>query len=72
MIWGGRPEARRALYFAAFVATRHNPEMKAHRDRLQTAGKPPKVAIIAAARKLVTVLNAMLKTGQQYKMAAAT
>ncbi len=70
MIWGGRAEARRALYLAAFVATRHDPEMKAHRERLQNAGKPPKVAVIAAARKLVTVLNAMLKNGQEYRVAA--
>ena len=66
MIWGGRAEARRALFLAAFIATRHDPAFKAFRGRLQDAGKPPKVAIVAAARKLATVLNAMLKTGKDY------
>lgn len=66
-VWGGRPEARRALYLAAFVATRHDPGLQAFRQRLQDQGKPPKLAIIAAARKLATILNAMLKTQTPYK-----
>ena len=70
MIWGGRAEARRTLFLAAFIATRHDPAFKAFRDRLQDAGKPPKVAIVAAARKLVTVLNAMLKSGKEYAVPA--
>ena len=65
-IWGGRPEARRTLYLAAFIATRHDPVLKAYRQRLEDKGKPPKLAIIAAARKLATILNAMLKTQKTY------
>lgn len=66
MIWGGRAEARRALYLAAFIASRRDPKLKAFRKRLQDAGKPFKVAIIAVARKLVTILNAVLKTRNEY------
>ncbi len=66
MIWGRRADARRALFLAAFIATRHDPMMKAFRRRLQSGGKPPKVAIVASARKLVTILNAMLKNKQPY------
>ena len=69
MIWGGRAEARRALYLAAFIATRCDPELKRFRQRLQNNGKPPKLAIVAAARKLVTILNAMLKSGAEYRTA---
>lgn len=70
IIWGGRTEARRALFLAAFIATRYDPAMKAFRQRLQEAGKTPKVAIIAAARKMATILNAMLKTGKPYDLSA--
>lgn len=67
MIWGGRAEARRALYLAGFIASRFDPGLKAFRDRLQDAGKPPKLAIIAVARKLLTILNAMLKNRREYQ-----
>jgi transposase len=66
MLWGGRAEARRALYLAAFIATRFDDRLRAFRERLQDAGKPPKLAIVAAARKFVTILNAMLRDQQQY------
>lgn len=66
MIWGGREEARRALYLAAFIASRCDPKLKAFRKRLEDAGKHFKVAIIAVARKLVTILNAVLKTRTEY------
>ncbi len=66
MIWGGRAEARRALYLAGFIASRYDPSLRAFRKRLQDAGKPPKLAIVAVARKLVTILNAMLKTRTQF------
>lgn len=69
MIWGGRAEARRALYLAGFIASRYDPGMKAFRKRLQDAGKPPKLAIVAVARKLVTILNAMLKTRSEFAQA---
>jgi transposase len=65
-IWGGRETARRALYIAAFIASRYDPAIKAFRKRLQDAGKPVKVAITACARKLLTILNAMEKKGENY------
>ena len=67
MIWGGRAEARRALYLAGFIASRCDPGLRAFRERLQEAGKPPKLAIVAVARKLLTILNAMLKHGKPFK-----
>ena len=65
-IWGGRPDVRRALYLAGFIASRYDPTIKAFRARLEAAGKPPKLAITACARKLLTILNAMLRDGQDY------
>ena len=65
-IWGGRADVRRALYLAAFIASRYDPMMKAFRARLQAAGKPVKVAITACARKLLTILNAMVRNGTDY------
>ena len=62
----GRAEVRRMLYLAAFIASRHDPRIKAFRARLQDAGKPPKLAIIACARKLLTILNAMLRDATHY------
>jgi len=59
--WGGRASVRATLYMATLVATRHNPVIKAFYRRLRAAGKPAKVALIAAMRKLLTILNAMLK-----------
>jgi transposase len=58
---GGRATVRAALYMAALTATRCNPPIKALYARLRAAGKPPKVALIAAARKLLTIINAMLR-----------
>jgi len=66
-VWGGRGDVRRALYLAAFIASRCDPELKAFRKRLEAAGKPFKVAIIAVARKLLTILNAMLRDGHDYQ-----
>ena len=66
-IWGGRADVRRALYLAAFIASRRDPTFKAFRSRLQTAGKPPKLAITACARKLLTILNAMVRNDQDYR-----
>jgi transposase len=60
-IFGGRAHVRRVLYLAAQVAARHNPTIRAFYRRLLQAGKPKKVALVACARKLLTVLNAMLK-----------
>ncbi len=65
-IWGGRAEVRRALYLAAFNASRRDPALKAFRERLLAAGKPVKLAIVACARKLLTILNAMSRNGSDY------
>jgi transposase len=58
---GGRPAVRQALYMAALVASRHNPVIKEFYQRLRLAGKPHKVALTACMRKLLVILNAMLK-----------
>jgi transposase len=60
-IGGGRKSVRNALFMAAMVAARHNPVLKRFRDKLVAAGKPKLVAIIAVARKLLTILNAILR-----------
>lgn len=60
-IGGGRSTVRTALFMASMVAGRFNPVLKAFRDRLIAAGKPKMVAIIAVARKLLTILNAIIR-----------
>ena len=60
-IWGGRSEVRAVLYLATLSAIRHNATLKAFYERLVAAGKPKKVALVAAMRKLLTILNAMLR-----------
>src|SRR3990172_6720860 len=60
-VWGGRATVRAALYMAALVATRFNPVIRPFYQRLLAAGKPKKVALTACMRKLLTILNAMLK-----------
>jgi transposase len=60
-IWGGRADVRAVVYMAAVVATKHNPAIRAFHSRLIAAGKPKKVAIVACMRKLLTILNAMLR-----------
>jgi transposase len=66
-ISGGRPCVRAALYMAALVAIRHDPQHKEAYRRLKAAGKPSKVAIIAVARKMLTIANAIIKDGRTYK-----
>jgi transposase len=61
MIRGGRAQVRRVLYMAATVAARFNPILKVFYDRLVAAGKPKKVALTAVMRKLVVLLNHLLK-----------
>jgi transposase len=70
-IGGGRSPVRKALFMGALVAIRHNPDLKAFHARLVAAGKPKLVATIAVARKLVTILNAMLRTRQPWKQGLA-
>jgi transposase len=60
-IWGGRTTVRQVLYMAALVGMRYNPRLKAFYQRLRAAGKPAKVALVALMRKLLTILNAMVK-----------
>ena len=60
-ISGGRASVRRVLFMGAMVAARFNPTLKAFRDKLVAAGKPKLVAMIAVARKLLTILNAILR-----------
>jgi len=60
-IWGGRGSVRAALYMAALSAIRCNPVLAAFYHRLRTAGKPGKVALVATMRKLLTILNTMMK-----------
>jgi transposase len=60
-IWGGRAGVRAVVYMAALVALKHNPVIKAFYARLIAAGKPKKVAIVACMRKLLTILNAMIR-----------
>ena len=62
MIRGGRPFVRSVLYMATISATRFNPVIKAMYERLLKAGKQKKVAIVACMRKLLTILNAMIRT----------
>ena len=66
-IWGGRAECRQALYWAAFIASQHNTEFKTKREALREQGKPFKVIIVALARQLLSRLNQMVKTGQNYR-----
>src|SRR2546422_695603 len=60
-VWGGRAQVRAALYMAALVASRFNPVIRAFYQRLRAAGKAKKVVLTACMRKLLVILNAMLK-----------
>jgi transposase len=60
-IWGGRARVREALYMGALVATRCNPTIKGFYERLVEAGKPKKVALVACMRKLLVILNAVMR-----------
>lgn len=65
-IWGGRSAVRAALYMAALSAVRFNPTLKAFFERLRGKGKVFKVAMTACVRKLVTILNAMLRDNKRW------
>ena len=65
-VWGGRSQVRAALYMATLVATRFNPVLRAFYQRLCAAGKPKKVALTACMRKLLTILNVMVKHHRQW------
>ncbi|MGO7493743.1 transposase, partial [Rhizobium ruizarguesonis] len=66
-IGGGRGKVRAVLFMAALVASRYNPDLKAFRDRLVAAGKPKIVAIVATMRKLLTILNAIIRDGRPWQ-----
>lgn len=65
-VQGGRFEIRRVLYMATLTATRYNPAIRAFYERLKAAGKLSKVALVACMRKLLTTLNAMVRTGKHW------
>jgi transposase len=71
-IWGGRAAVRATVYMAALSATRCNPVLRAFDRRLRDAGKPAKVALIATMRKLLTILNAMLKHQRRWTTEVAS
>ena len=66
-IWGGRADLRAALYMAAISAKRFNPVIKKFAERLSVAGKPAKVVIVACMRKLLTIMNSMLKNNSPWQ-----
>lgn len=66
-VWGGRPSVRSALYMAALVGARWNPAVSVFYERLVAAGKPPKLALTACMRKLLTTLNAMVRDGVHWQ-----
>ena len=72
LVWGGRAPVRAALYMAALVATRRNPAIREFYQRLLTAGKPKKVALTACMRKLLTILNAMLRANTVWRHTVQT
>lgn len=65
-IWGGRAHVRAVLYMATVTAVQHNPVIRAFYQRLLAAGKRPKVAMVACMRKLLLILNSMLKSGNAW------
>lgn len=65
-VYGGRAAARGALYMAALVGTRFNPTLKVFYQRLRAAGKPAKVALVACMRKLLTIINTMIRHRQRW------
>ena len=62
-VWGGRSRVRATLYMGAMVASRHNPVIRDFYQKLLAAGKAKKVALVACMRKLLVILNSMLKHG---------
>ena len=65
-VWGGRARVRSTLYMGALVASRCNPALREFYQRLLEAGKPKKVALTACMRKLLIILNSMMRTGQRW------
>ena len=68
-IGGGRTAARTAIFMAALSASRYNPILKTFYQRLLRAGKPKMVALVAVARRLLTILNAMIRDKTEWRHA---
>lgn len=68
LVWGGRAPVRAVLYMAALVASRRNPVIRAFYRRLLAAGKPKKLALTACMRKLLTILNAMIRSNTPWRL----
>ena len=66
VIWGGRAAVRCALYMSTVAAIRCNPVLRAFADRLKAGGKPAKVVIVACMRKLLSIMNAMVKSNSPW------
>ena len=66
-VWGGRARVRAALYMGALVASRHNPVIRDFYQRLVSSGKPKKVALVACMRKLLVILNSILRHGSPWR-----
>ena len=66
-IWGGRAQVRTALYMATLSAVRFDKTLKAFYEKLRAAGKPAKVALVACMRKLLTIINAVIKSGMPWQ-----
>jgi len=70
-IGGGRKSVRSSLFVGAMVAARYNPQLKRFRDKLVAAGKPKRLALVAVARKLITILNAILRDRRPWQPTTA-
>ncbi len=70
MVWGGRRSVRAALYMAALTGSQRNPVIREFYERLIERGKPPKVALTACMRKLLVIVNAMVRDGALWDPAA--
>ena len=66
-VWGGRAPVRAVLYMGALAAARHHPIIRAFYQRLVAAGKPKKVALTACMHKLLTILNAMVRSNTVWR-----
>ena len=71
MIGGGRSTVRVCLYMATLVAVRHNPVLRSLYEQLVARGKAKKVALVACMRKLLTILNALVKTNTRWQTKTA-
>ena len=71
-VWGGRPRVRTVLYMGTLAATRCNPVIQPFYQRLLTAGKSKKLALTACMRKLLTILNIMVRNGQHWSPTIGT